>query len=117
MTTARQVKRLGNSKATAPLSITRWLGIIGSQALVLYLLLALILGSGLLMVDMSSKKRFAINELQQLRDKANNIRADWGKLLLEQSTFAVDGRIEDKARQQLKMQTPDISKIRIVAND
>ena len=79
--------------------------------------LAGVLVSGLLVVRTTHENRFAFNELQQLRDQAVQLDVEWGQLLLEQSTFGVDGRIEQKAAEQLQMQVPDIDDIVMVQHD
>ena len=68
-------------------------------------------------VHTTHENRFAFNELQQLRDQANHLDVEWGQLLLEQSTFGVDGRIEQKAVDQLQMQVPEIDDIVMVRHD
>lgn len=51
------------------------------------------------------------NELSE-RDKAQ---AEWGRLILEQSTWTAHSRIEALASEQLKMRIPDAAEIRMVA--
>jgi len=46
------------------------------------------------------------------RDKAE---AEWGRLILEQSTWTAHSRIETLATDQLKMRVPDAAEIRMVA--
>lgn len=46
------------------------------------------------------------------RDKAQ---AEWGRLILEQSTWTAHSRIETLAAEQLKMRIPDAAEIRMVA--
>ncbi|MDE1166854.1 MAG: cell division protein FtsL [Pseudomonas sp.] len=46
------------------------------------------------------------------RDKAQ---AEWGRLILEQSTWTAHSRIEALASDQLKMRIPDAAEIRMVA--
>ena len=53
----------------------------------------------------ASRKLFV--ELQTLRDTRQQLDQEWGKLLLEQATWATDVRIEDIARDSLDMVTPD----------
>jgi cell division protein FtsL len=52
-----------------------------------------------------------------LREEANQLDVEWGQLLLEQSTFGLDGRIEQKAVEQLRMQVPEIDHIVMVGRD
>jgi cell division protein FtsL len=51
------------------------------------------------------------NELS-VRDKAQ---AEWGRLILEQSTWTAHSRIEALATEQLKMRIPDAANIRMVS--
>ena len=46
------------------------------------------------------------------RDKAQ---AEWGRLILEQSTWTAHSRIETLAAEQLKMRIPDAAEIRMVS--
>lgn len=110
---AKSVQHSANSR----LAVLRWLGLASTRTLSLYLFLAGVLVSGLLVVRTTHENRFAFNELQQLRDQAVQLDVEWGQLLLEQSTFGVDGRIEQKAVEQLQMQVPDIDDIVMVQHD
>ena len=83
----------------------------------LFLLLGTVLFSGLMVVKTTYENRFAFNELQMLREEANQLDVEWGQLLLEQSTFGLDGRIEQKAVEQLRMQVPEIDHIVMVGRD
>jgi len=47
-----------------------------------------------------------------VRDKAQ---AEWGRLILEQSTWTAHNRIEALASEQLKMRIPDPAEVRMVA--
>ena len=47
-----------------------------------------------------------------VRDKAQ---AEWGRLILEQSTWTAHSRIESLATEQLKMRIPDATEIRMVS--
>ena len=51
------------------------------------------------------------NELS-VRDKAQ---AEWGRLILEQSTWTASSRIESLASEQLKMRVPAADEVRMVA--
>jgi cell division protein FtsL len=98
-------------------SILVWLGVRSARTALLYIGLAIVLSSGLSVVRTTHANRFAFNELQQLKDEANRLDVQWGQLLLEQSTFGLDGRIEQKAVEQLQMQVPDIDDIVMVQHD
>ncbi|HGN2737252.1 TPA: cell division protein FtsL [Pseudomonas aeruginosa] len=47
-----------------------------------------------------------------VRDKAQ---AEWGRLILEQSTWTAHSRIESLAVEQLHMRVPDPAEVRMVA--
>jgi cell division protein FtsL len=47
-----------------------------------------------------------------VRDKAQ---AEWGRLILEQSTWTAQSRIESLAAEQLQMRIPDADQVRMVA--
>lgn len=100
--------------APQELSIAQWAGVKNRSSIVLLLALASVLVTGLSVVATTHENRFAFNELQVLRDHANRLEVEWGQLLIEQSTFGVEGRIEQKALEQLQMEVPDIAKIVMV---
>ena len=59
--------------------------------------------------------RQLLNELYgelSVRDKAQ---AEWGRLILEQSTWTAHSRIETLASEQLKMHIPEAGAVRLVA--
>lgn len=95
-------------------SIYRWTGLFTLSSLLLIGLLAAVLMTGLWVVQTTHDNRFSFNELQELRASANQLDVEWGQLLLEQSTFGVEGRIQNKATTQLKMKVPEIASIVMV---
>lgn len=105
------------SLSSPPPSVIDWVGVFRPTSLILYVLLAIVLGTGLSIVRTTHENRFAFNELQELREQANQLDVTWGQLLLEQSTFGVEGRIEQKAVDQLQMQVPELSSIVMVSNE
>ena len=52
--------------------------------------------------------------MQVLKDQANKLEVEWGQLLIEQSTFGVEGKIEQKAVDNLQMHIPELSNIVMV---
>ena len=95
-------------------SIIEWIGIGNVITLGFLVTLIFVMVSGLSVVLTAHQNRFAFNELQELKDKANELETEWGRLLIEQSTFGVEGRIEQKAVSQLRMQLPNLSEIVMV---
>jgi len=106
-----------SEKASKELSVLEWAGVGTRVTFSLFVALTLVLVAGLSIVATTHENRFAFNELQVLRDQANGLEVEWGQLLIEQSTFGVEGRIEQKAFEQLQMEVPDIAKIVMVDHE
>jgi cell division protein FtsL len=94
-----------------------WLGLNRVASLHLLTLLSLVLVSGLSVVYLTHRDRVLFNELQKLRDEANELDVQWGQLLIEQSTLGVGGRVEQRATEVLEMRVPEIEKIVMVINE
>ncbi|MBI4006812.1 MAG: cell division protein FtsL [Gammaproteobacteria bacterium] len=54
-------------------------------------------------------------EIQSLEKTRDELNEEWGRLQLEQSTWATDIRIESLTRSELGMRTPDINSIVLLA--
>mgnify|MGYP002629448326 FL=1 len=83
----------------------------------LSLFLGLILTSGLSVVHTTHENRVAFNALQVMKEQANQLEVEWGQLLIEQSTFGIEGRVAQKAIEQLQMQVPEPSNIVVVSHE
>lgn len=59
--------------------------------------------------------RKIFGELQKLEMTRDDLNEEWGRLQLEQSTWATDDRIELIARSQLNMVNPDPESIALLA--
>lgn len=59
---------------------------------------------GVVLTKHYSRKFFI--ELQSLEAERDELEIEWGRLQLEQSTWATHGRIEKLAREHLQMQLP-----------
>jgi len=70
-------------------------------------LLLLVLVSAIAVVYSSYKSRQLFSELQQKSKAAMALEEQWGRLLLEKSTWASHDRIERLAKDQLRMRAPD----------
>ena len=118
MGTAIKRKATRNKKAKIePMTLLEWAGVLDPGAMALMFLLAVLLTSGLSVVYTTHKNRFSFSELQQLKDHANQLQVEWGQLLIEQSTFGLEGRIEQKATEQLQMRVPELSNIVMVSHE
>ena len=110
----RRVISASNRQPESPLV---WIGLTKGSSLNLMVLILVVLGSGLSVVFMTHQNRARFNELQQLRSQANSLDVQWGQLLIEQSTFGLEGRIEQKATEQLSLHVPELERIVMVTHD
>jgi len=69
-------------------------------------LLLIVIGSAIAVVYSKHFGRTEFVVLQKLEHKRDNLNEEWGRLLLEQSTWASPGRVEQQARLRLKMVVP-----------
>ena len=107
----RKFRRSDSVEPVVPPPVLVWLGLASASSALLHALLVSLLVSGLMVVKTTHENRFAFNQLQVLREEANQLDVEWGQLLLEQSTFGLGGRIEQKATRELQLQVPRISDI------
>lgn len=74
----------------------------------------LVLVSALGVVFAKHQNRTLYGELAALQKQRDVMDVEWGRLQLEQSTWATHGRIEKIARQRLGMRNVDYDKVIIV---
>lgn len=75
---------------------------LGRLVLIVILFLANVFtGVGIVYSKHSMRKAFV--ELQDLQNKFDELQVEWGRLQLEQSSWAMHGRVEKLAREKLKM--------------
>jgi cell division protein FtsL len=77
-------------------------------------LLALVVAAALSLVTARHRAREVFVALEHAQSAARAYDVDYGKLLLEQSTWGMPARVEKIAREQLGMQLPDASRIEVV---
>lgn len=70
--------------------------------------------SALAVVHSQHRARELFVELQQAESEGAALETEWGRLELEQSTWATQGRIERLAREELDMRLPDFNQARMV---
>jgi cell division protein FtsL len=78
------------------------------------LLTALVLGASIAVVWAKHEARNLFIELQGLNEQRDRLDIEWGQLKLEQSAWATHGRVEQVAREDLKMVIPKAAEVRIV---
>lgn len=69
------------------------------------------------MVLSTYQVRTQVDQLEKLRSEASDLRVQWGRFLLEQSTWGSYKRIETLAVERLGMQVPEGEQIEIIVDD
>lgn len=72
-----------------------------------FLLALAVFISGLCVITAQHQSRKLFVEIQSLEKVQDDLNEEWTRLLLEQSTWATDSRIEKIARGELEMIPPD----------
>tara|TARA_R100001377_G_scaffold26636_3_gene14360 strand:+ start:732 stop:1091 length:360 start_codon:yes stop_codon:yes gene_type:complete len=106
--------RLNARRASEPVSIYAWSALFSARMIAIAVLLIFVLASGVSVVYTTFKSRYLLNQLQQLKTQRNELQVQWGQLLIEQSTFSLESRVERKASEELLMTVPKISEIVMV---
>jgi cell division protein FtsL len=84
------------------------------RAWIWILLVAAASGSALGVIYAKYISRSLYSDLQRLQMARDNLQVEWGKLELEESTWATHPRVERIARGRLEMQTPAQEQIVVV---
>ena len=79
------------------------------MTLLLLLLMAIICALSVVATQHKARKLFV--ELQQEKDRAQQMEVEWGQLQLELSTWAMPARVEKIASNKLHMQLPKSGQI------
>ncbi len=77
-------------------------------------LLIAIVASAIGVVYAKHTNRMLYVELRELQNERDNLNVDWGRLQLEQSTWATHGRVETVARKKLNMHNLNFSEVVII---
>jgi cell division protein FtsL len=84
------------------------------QALLMLALLAAAIGSAISVVWARNESRALFVQLTALQNQRDAMNIEYGRLELEQATFAEPRRIDEEARQQLGMVDPRPQDIRLL---
>lgn len=85
------------------------------KILVTLVLAATVFISAVQVVVAQHHARRIFSELQKLEMTRDELNEEWGRLQLEQSTWATDDRIEMEARSRLNMVDPETNTIVLLA--
>lgn len=89
-------------------------GAVVPSPLAIAALVALILGSAIAVIQSSHECRKLYTVLQQLEADQWHLQEEYGRLLLEQSTWASHYRVERVATRELNMQAPVLTERKVV---
>ncbi len=85
----------------------------GNMILVILLGLAVVMSAtGVVYAKYASRRHFV--ELESLRAQRDAVDVEWGRLQLEQSTWATHGRVERIAREKLNMRIPLVQEVKVI---
>lgn len=73
-----------------------------------------VVGSGVLLVRAEHEARQLFIELEELNREHDRLQIDWGRLQIEQSTWATHARIEQVATQELALSRPAPEEIYVI---
>lgn len=79
---------------------------ISKQTFCTAILLSAVFFSALGIIDIQEKNRQLISALQSTQKMRDNLYLQWGQLLLEQSAWSTQARIQQVAIKELSMQIP-----------
>lgn len=85
-----------------------------ARSLILLGLFLAILVSAVAVSYNAHRSRQLLNELYGELHERDRAQAEWGRLILEQSTWTAHNRIETLASEQLQMRIPDAAEVRLV---
>ena len=85
-----------------------------ARSLILLGLFLAILASAVAVSYSAHRSRQLLNELYGELHERDRAQAEWGRLILEQSTWTAHNRIETLASEQLQMRIPDAAEVRLV---
>ncbi|MBD3669374.1 MAG: cell division protein FtsL [Gammaproteobacteria bacterium] len=84
------------------------------RGVIIISLLAAVMFSAIGVVYANHMERTLFVTLQGLQTERDNLNLDWGRLQLEQSTWATHARIEGIARKQLGMSQPNFDEVVVI---
>ncbi len=86
-------------------------------AAVLILLVLLLVGSAMAVIFSAYQYRILFNQHQNLVANWDELQVEWGQLVLEESAWAANNRIEQIASKRLAMLVPEPGMIEIVRHE
>jgi len=85
--------------------------------LTVLVLVVLLVVSCLVVVLSAFEYRTLFNHHQELIQQRDELQVEWGQLLLEQSAWSANNRVEQQAARKLGMKVPEVNQIEIIRNE
>jgi len=85
--------------------------------LTVFVLVVLLVATCLVVVLSAFEYRTLFNHHQELVEQRDELQVEWGQLLLEQSAWAANNRVEQQAASKLGMKVPEVNQIEIIRNE
>lgn len=85
-----------------------------NEHLALLVMILAVLGSAISVIYTKHQSRVEFVALQRLEQQRDQLNEEWGRLLLEQSTWASPGRVEREAKTKLNMIVPTADRIVVI---
>lgn len=109
--------RTGAKSTSAEAQVMVPMAELAQPAGVLLLLVLLVMTSALLVIYSAYEYRRLFNQHQILSSQGDDLQVEWGQLLLEESAWSANNRVERLAEQKLQMKTPQPEGIEIVRHE
>ncbi|SEG70830.1 cell division protein FtsL [Marinobacterium lutimaris] len=90
---------------------------LAKPAAMLLLAILLVIGSAMLVIYSAYEYRRLFNQHQVLSSQGEDLQVEWGQLLLEESAWSSNNRIETLADKKLQMTSPERKNIEIVRHE
>lgn len=87
------------SPQSAAATVTLWLAVLATAMAVIYT---------------THRSRHLYSDWQQLQQQRYGLEEQWGRLLLEQSTWAAPDRVHSMALEKMNMKSPSLGELRMV---
>ncbi|KAA0020882.1 cell division protein FtsL [Salinicola corii] len=70
--------------------------------------------TALAIISTSHLTRVQYARLQKLENQRDSLQTEWGRLLLEESTWSSPARIESLASKRLNMRVPSVDEVKVI---
>ncbi|CAO1662921.1 MULTISPECIES: cell division protein FtsL [Salinicola] len=86
----------------------------GFRATLLGIVTIAVLVTALAIISTSHLTRVQYARLQKLENQRDSLQTEWGRLLLEESTWSSPARIESLASKRLNMRVPSVDEVKVI---